>query len=585
VTSVPWAGRRHSFAGWVPNVHSHLSFSLIGVGRGPEVAQMTPAYADGRKRLACVLEARQTDDFAVPAFVTKWFRPGAMQWFLLVGTTRGVQTPTGISKRSEAPPRLKHRERLRRWLTGTSGPITLKDRTVVDTELDVQGMLVGRIHVMFHQKDAEYRARQAEFLDLVKDTVRSREDWLDEQLDEFPTRVAEQVRENCFGNVPLNFALFRTGEIRIWYDDDTAASLTKQQRVWIARQSYFFAKDMVHHHVHHDAKSDQITPLVEVGELPHEDGEEHWRRDTVWSMSRDVDSLARRGTLLDLREATGILAYADAFQKSLLLYRRRADDAADFEPNSVTYQYDYAHIRESLKVQIEQVSARRTLRAQMIVAGLAASIAATSLLLSLVGTHNSGITNRLKGRVAILPNVPEEAISWIASWWVVPAVACFLILYGFSEVLISEERIGASRGQVSKLAQLIRGAFNSIANRLGQDGAWVQRWLERFYLAAILSTLGGVAIAYGPVTSLGRSTGDILHRLASVSWFERTAPSPRAAPGPPGPQESGRPDDAQVGNQIAPLNLVETPGAVGEQEGPAILQKNQAAAPAANGQR
>jgi hypothetical protein len=511
-------------------VHSHLSFSLIGVGRGPEVAQMTPAYSDGRKRLACVVEARQTDDFAVPAFLTRRFRPGATQWYLMVGTTCGVRTPTGISKRRETPPRPTHRERLRRWFTGASARLEPTERTVVDTELDVQGMLVGHIHVMFHQGSADDRSRQDEFLDLLKDTVRSREGWSDEELDEFPGRVADEVRKNCFGSVALNFALFRTGEIRIWYDDDTAASLTGLQRVWIARQSYFFAKDMVHHHVHHDAKSDQITPLVEVGDLPHDDGEEHWRRDTVWSMSRDVDSLARRGTLLDLREATGILAYADAFQKSLLLYRRRADDPANFEPNSVTYQYDYAHIRESLKVQIEQVSARRTLRAQMIVAGLAASIAATSLLLSLVGTYNGGIRDRLDGRRAILPGIPQEAISWIASWWVVPAVACFLILYGFSEVLISEERIGASRGQMSKLAQLIRGAFNSVANRLGQDGSWVQRWLERFYLAVLLATLGVVAAASGPAMSLGKSVGEVWDSLANEAPFEQIIPAPPSAP-------------------------------------------------------
>jgi hypothetical protein len=50
---------------------------------------------------------------------------------------------------------------------------------------------------------------------------------------------------------------------------------------WLAEQAYYFIKDAVHDHSHHDATSDQITPLYRFGRHPDEVGhndEIAWRR-------------------------------------------------------------------------------------------------------------------------------------------------------------------------------------------------------------------------------------------------------------------------------------------------------------------
>ena len=504
--AAPWAGRKYAYAGWVPNVHSHLSFSLIGKWRGPAVSARTQRYAKPTAAFACALEERLTDDFLAWQWVTRQLRPQVVQHFLLVGSTVTVRTPIGVIDLAvEAPEKTEPPRRRILWPFRSSQAVSpeprgAQRRITVETGTDEQGMLRGRILIVPHQKEAADRARQARWIARLRAAIAHPADLSDDDLATAPVRFTDQAKANNHGVVVLEFALFRTGEARLWFSDEDGAKLNAQDRRRLSRQAYYFLKDMVHHHVHHDSKSDQITPLTETGCLTPDKAEEHWRRDTVWSLSRAIDELARRGMLKELREATGIIAYADAFQATLMRYRRQAEKPDEYEPNPVTYRYDFGHIRESLKVRVEQITARRTLRAQIFVAGVAGSIAATSLVVSAVSAHNGALLKKIDG-VPIVLGVGVADTRWLAHFLWSPSILLALLLFVASWLWLSEERIGAPRAPNKKWAQSVRGLANSIALSRDWGGLAADRMVRWFYCFLLLAM--GTSIWYAPTIVVG----------------------------------------------------------------------------------
>jgi hypothetical protein len=70
------------------------------------------------------------------------------------------------------------------------------------------------------------------------------------------------------------------------------------------------------------------------------------------------------------------------FRRTLLNHSRDHVDPRRFVAGDPIYEFDFVHIRESLKVQIDRAQVRRGHFTAMLVAGLASSIAASSLLSS-----------------------------------------------------------------------------------------------------------------------------------------------------------------------------------------------------------
>ncbi|MEI9850519.1 MAG: hypothetical protein WDN24_06305 [Sphingomonas sp.] len=270
----------------------------------------------------------------------------------------------------------------------------------------------------------------------------------------------------------------------------------------------------------------------------------------MWSLSRALDALTRKGKLQDLREALGILAYADAFQQTLMRYRRRHDDPWQFEPNAVTYRYDFTHIRESLKVQLDQVVSRRTSLSQMLVAGLTGSIAATALLASVISARNSALADKVKDMV-VVPGISADALQWMATFFPIPAIVAGGFLWLVSSLLLSEDRIRAKRGERRKLAQAVRGIANSIATiegvgRRGGPGH-APRLLHSLAGAARRGDLVRHSLCAGagpcgrPYADRGAGTkaGPDANALEDIEGLDGTAtPMPTVSRSPPAPRPS-----------------------------------------------
>ena len=372
-----WAKAARSYAGWVPNVGSHLSFSLIGAHSRSMVTRLTRDHHDSNGsvgRMVCLIDKRQTDDFLWPPELMRRFVPSVVQHFAMVAMTEAVPVPTGFKE--------DHLRDENGFCVGKR----------VETDLDEQGALVGRVHILPHYIDSGQRLSQRWMIEEISGLLAQPAPETKTKQHSLLAKVERYMRWRSPKAISINFALMRTGEIRLWYAHEYA-DLEEPDYALAAKQAYFFIKDMAHQHVHHDPASDQITPLVKFDMLLEkpEKADTDWRRRTLWNLAREAERQGKLKRLDKQREALGILAFADAFQKTLLPYRRDPADPAQFSPNDSVYGYDFDFIRESTKLQVDQMAAQRGAVAPMLNAMVAGAIAALALVSSLVSTRNSAV--------------------------------------------------------------------------------------------------------------------------------------------------------------------------------------------------
>lgn len=445
---------------------------MIGENKGPDVGRFSQPF-DGRiGRFVTAMQARPTDDFLMPPGVVRRRRPGIVQHWLLVGSTVPVKVAANLKFEDEVPQ------------VG---------------EDDEQGMLSGTIHTITYEHRAIERQIQQWGVDEIRTIMHSAQERFmrgspltDAELSELESEVARVVRWRAPSARCIRFAMMRTGELRLWYDASFVGSAQEAaRRNTIARQAYFFLKDMVHHHTHHDSSSDQITPLVQVNAREADrrsSGERKWRRETAWSLSRTVENLVRTGSLDDKRQALGILAYADAFQRTLLNHSRDHEDPRLFVAGDAIYGFDFAHIRESLKVQIDRAQVRRSHFTAMLVAALASSIAALSLLSSLVSTRNNYMAKARPKAPPLDLAVPEWIMSPFAANPLGAVVVVFAVVAAIS-ALVTDRGALLLRWGPRRLVQGLRGLTLSATNALGRDATFAYRLIVAAYLA-VMAGLG-----------------------------------------------------------------------------------------------
>lgn len=491
-----WAKAARSYAGWVPNVGSHLSFSLIGANSSSMVARRTCDHRelDGSVgRMVCLVDKRQTDDFLWPPEIMRRLVPSVVQHFALVGITEPVLVPTGFVD-DEA--------------RDENGFQVGKQ---VKTDSDEQGALVGRVHLLPDYQDRKQSLTQRWLLEEIANVLaRPSPNSKAEQtglLDE----VESLVRWRSPAAIAVEFALMRTGEIRLWYANDYD-DLEESDYILAAKQAYFFIKDMAHRHLHHDPASDQITPLVrfEVVEAKPEQADTDWRRRTLWNLAREAERQGKLPRLDKQRQALGILAFADAFQKTLLPYRRDPNEPSNFCPNDSVYGYDFNFIRESTKLRVDHMAAQRSAIAPMLSAMVAGAIAALALVSSLVSTHNSALrqvsegaaqNSAASGPVAPPPlqlGIHETVMTFLAAYPVAAAIFAMGVL-GILYRIALDDILGGTW----KPWQRLRGLSVSLTIALGSRSSRVaHRILESLYATVLVIELVGVYFVFRQILTL-----------------------------------------------------------------------------------
>lgn len=345
----PWAGAAIACIGWVPTADGHLSFSLIGKGTRPACHRYSRAYKEQvgdntvTRRMVVAFQQRQNRDAPL---IVRMFRPGTKHYWLLTGKTARAKYPTPNQSKRDV--------------------------------LDEQGMLLGTILILPYQSFFEINMTANHGRDKIRHLLRSNQTQGPAYVE---NTLLEQVRwleRERVETVRVNFALFRTGELHLWMDQSQTDKLRPgdghelgsggqfvrtpemSMQECILRQAYFFVKDAAHFHSHHDGGSDQLTPLVlKQGERDNPEtglscSELQWQRETLWGLSRAIEELVRRGTRTSLRNALGLISFAESFQATLAGYVRKDGKLNVFGEEKNFHDYDLKSLKESVKVSLER---------------------------------------------------------------------------------------------------------------------------------------------------------------------------------------------------------------------------------------
>jgi hypothetical protein len=328
----PWLGAPYSFVGWVPNVSGHLSFGLICPSGSANV--LNHRNDDTGERSIVLHGRRSAADFPLPGSWIGVLRRSATLDYVIAARTATATTPyfeaCGLKEQAEA-----------------------------------NGVLTGAVYVLPRDSDSAAKAKRTQFLGEIDEAIGlaiSAED---------PVAVAdaralpETVRDRAALVRPdiachkVSFALFRTGELRIWFDldtflgRDTLASPATDPELYAAEilpaQIYFCLKDFTHRHYHHDAETDQLLDLHRVPSGGGTAEDTAWRIDTLRGLAKVVVELRHSDAPTSNKKALGVLAYADAFQSLLARIKRQDRAESAMVAHSDVILYDFGQVRASIE--------------------------------------------------------------------------------------------------------------------------------------------------------------------------------------------------------------------------------------------
>lgn len=404
MTTPDWENASDAFAGWVPTIFGHLSFSLIGSRLDIASGELLNRNgAPDHTRSIIALSRRFNTDTGLPAMVARKIFPDLEQTFLMIGHAEAHDYPS-VSRHSED----------------------------VNTISDSLGALRGTITVFGHQTNKERQIEQQEFFRTLKaDIIR----WNDgtrtapSAMATAPSDVRRRIAATNFKHWTVEFAIFRTGEVRIWTNVKDLESAALETG---ARQCFYFIKDIAHYHTHHDGKADQLVPLccTRASNGAIESDDKGWRRETLWGMARVIDELCHRAGLESQKKALGIIAYADAFQTTLAKVER---EGKTFKYSNALPSYDFRHARESLRAIIDQRSYLYAARAQLYVLLVTVILASAGLWYGFVSIKSTLCADL--ETLESCPKIVAPTATWTVSW-IVSHPMTFLILFALSAVSI-----------------------------------------------------------------------------------------------------------------------------------------------------
>ena len=343
MTKAPWRQADSQYVGWIPNVLGHLSFSLIGKETSLRSFGCASEQAKTNVLRVAAYQRRVVDDYALPSWLRSLIDPSNVHdWIVTANTAEG--------KYPSVKPAAAHAEQA--WF------------------VDTRGVLRGHIALVAYSRPREKPGEKASLSARMGRWARfawarTKMRWAMKSHVRACNRgkvttikqnrrvhsILDRFRSQGFPVPVIEFALFRTGELRLWLNSAAKGSAMPSDRkseYHMLKVAYFFLKDILHKHAHHHHSEDKILPLVKL------DAEEiHWQRQTMWHLARAVEEKIRKQTRDSLREALGIIPYAENF--NALYSRSYRNSALDdgYEKTEKLDNYLFEGMRKSATVQLE----------------------------------------------------------------------------------------------------------------------------------------------------------------------------------------------------------------------------------------
>lgn len=251
-----------NFSGWVPTVTGHLSFSSIGNATHP-----TKSSCIRLGNELCFMQQRDLLDVVLPfvdntnvgRFVRETFSNH------IIGITGRF---TFLALCDIAPSG--------EYMSGSVFLIPEKDNSEI----------IKVIKKQFLCNEREYSEFQAAITNI---------------------KACQESAKSC-----ASVKLFRNGKFYLQLENVRSAEEQNVVEKLVANQFFYFFKDVSHVHQHHDPKQDAITQLSPVlGE-----SDESWIHETQHSLYREVIRFKRFRSEGALFRASGVLAYAQSFERS-----------------------------------------------------------------------------------------------------------------------------------------------------------------------------------------------------------------------------------------------------------------------------
>lgn len=502
--ALPWLSNPYCFAGWVPTISGHLSFSLIG---GPEVTPRCRTFnrpiSAVPARLMAVHQRRTVQDYVAAPRTIRAVRPQTCQDYVLVARTGFAQIPYFQDGK------LEH-------------------------ALDEQGVLFGNVIVLPPEKDPTTQQRREKFfrelrseLDRQTDLTADPEVVIDSIID-----LVETARVDGVSCLALEFALFRTGEVRIWYSlEHLLGRQVHPQAIppspeelelaeAIAPQVYFFIKDVTHIHYHHEPDSDQLLPLTRLRPVlvpsDHDANELSWRRETMWGLARVVSQFRRRNKLYDFKRVMGLIAYADAFQATLASIWRRQTLDTKMETHGRLSRYDFAHTKSSVEAMESLATWRKSgglqffaIMAGVILSSVALWAGAIQVRPILCPPPAKGVAAAVGCETLLQPRV-VSGITWVVQNPIPFTLLIFLFGYAAFILVFRDITFVPLGKRMHRFFSRVSKAVGTTVSRwLGQDSALAD-WLG--YIATLLV----LAIALVILILLAAYGGNLVEWMTSL---------------------------------------------------------------------
>ncbi len=437
-----------SFAGWVPTIMGHLSFSLVGVrGDGWHYANAEGDENGDLKthRLVVVDTRRTARDLPYTGWPIPLFVPQIQAEYILIATTKPSRLPIFDAK------------------DGVIGEI-----------LDDQDMLHGEVFMIPYLETPRLELARKLFIRNLRASLLSFTEETPLDVRGNTRKLAEEIRDLLlharaagvqFLGGPMT--LYRTGEFRLSLE---APDLTMAQTSgWsdrkdqaLARQLFYFVKEAAHRHYHHDPRADALLPLIHATS----EDDRTWRRETLWSLTRSIVEVRRRDRLPGYRSALGLLAYADAFQATLARVERA--QSGGYQPAEIA-RYDLAHTRLSIEAKIDELSGRNSGSNDVVAFMATIVVAATALWFAAVQ-----IRHEVCGTAAHAPDCPLNPVGGQLARWVIAAPGGLVAILTLLALIYLD-----ATGRVLRLTNTTRGVRSFAVGLTLALGGTLARMLRR----------------------------------------------------------------------------------------------------------